>query len=156
MQTMLQFSTLAITCVTVICGCRINPRDLIAMEDNVIVLRGKIDTHPERRALQEVGTLTSSDIELLHRYIETGSTRTYYYVLSEYYLKSGSRIIGVVEDRASGTLGGLDITTDDASTTLVRAGHRLITNSDAPLAEALLKAIKNAHSQSPKNQAESK
>ncbi|MCL1857137.1 MAG: hypothetical protein FWF84_05830 [Kiritimatiellaeota bacterium] len=113
----------------------------------VEILKGERSIHPEERNLQVIGALQEDGIELLKKYIKTGKTKNYGYVLSEYYLRIDNQVIGIVEvknNESTSVLLGLDITTTDTSKTYATSTHRLCINRDTELSTLLFEAIKNS------------
>jgi len=115
----------------------------VKMDQPVQVYKGGMTADVTERKPKEIHPLGADGTTALKQYIEVSESKTVGYVLSNYYIKTDTQVIGVVESEGSGLIG-LDVTTDDASRSSVTAPHTLLICDDDELASALLKQVKSA------------
>ena len=127
------------------CQCSEAKEDFARIVGNVEVIKGAKEVNPAKRKLKKIGELDEEGKDVLVKFLEDASMKSYSFVLSEFYLRchleDGSlKTFGVVI-KSDGSLLGLDVTGVDASTTSVRSKHSVLTSQDKVLSEELRRLI---------------
>lgn len=127
------------------CQCAGAKEESFRIVGNVEVFKGLKEVDPAKRNLKKVGVLDGEGKDVLVKFIEVASMKSFSFVLSELYLRchledGSQKTFGVVV-KSDGSLLGLDVTGVDASTTSVRSKHSVLTSQDKVLSEKLRELI---------------
>lgn len=119
--------------------------------------QGAKEVDPAKRNLHLISSLSPAQVALVNEFLQGGSRSQMSHVLSEHYLElvrgTDSKVVYGVVIKSDGSLIGLDVTSGDASKTIVTGMHEVVRNEDAELCRRLLgelQKVANAPPEPPK------